>query len=384
VVAAVESFAFSNFTQPLDHSEIVIYPRPLLTALRPKIDEAIAQMNATLSASASGPNAAKFIDIYLKGLTTMAEQTDRMVISVGASQASTDLFMRMYPTKGSALEAFTQAQAPGDHSLLAKLPAGAEPPAFLSGTLRAGGARDALMAWMVDFMRSMYQSELTTEEWTRILGSWMDTLDGRFATTIELNLGKAGGQPDQPLGMRFSGLLGTTDANVMRTAWREMIAAMTASGGPTEVMGMRFTMIGQPDALEHDGVPVDLFRTTFDLTTLPPDQQAVMKAMGSTDQAMHFATFDQFGVIASADTEGATVRALIDAARGKGTTYQPSAGIQAAIDSSVQNGESFVYYINFGQLLAGAPVPVEMPFAAVVMGMGRHGEALSTRVSLRK
>jgi hypothetical protein len=389
VVAAAETFAFDNLTQPLDHSEIVIYPLPLMNAMRPQIDQALAQMNAALSASASGPNAAKFIDIYIKALTAMAEQTDRMVISVAASQTSTDLFMRMYPTKGSALEAFTQAQVPSDHALLAKLPGGTEPPALMSGTLLAGGAREALLDWTIEFMRSTYASQLSREEWMRILGAWLDTSDGRFATTIDLNLGAMAGQPGQggqPMGMRFGGLLGATDSNAMRTAWRDMIVGMTGSGGPAEIMGMRFTMSLQSDALEHDGVPVDLFRTTIDASQMPPEQQAMMKAMGSTDQAMHIATFDQFGVMASADTDGAAVRSFIDAARGKSTTYQPSASVQAAIDSSVQNGESLIYYIDFAKLLSSAPtpVPVDVPFSGVVMGLGRHGEALSTRVSLRK
>jgi hypothetical protein len=166
-----------------------------------------------------------------------------------------------------------------------------------------------------------------------------------------------------------------------------MIAAMTnVSGGASEIMGMRFTMSVQPDALEHDGVGVDLFRTTVDVSQMPPEQQAMMKAAGTTDQAIHFAAFDQFGAMATADAEGANIRALIDSSRGKGTTYQPSAAIQAAIDSSVQNGESLVYYIDFAKMMASAPVPLpaDMPFTAVVMGMGRQGEALSTRVSLRK
>jgi hypothetical protein len=391
VVAIAESFAFANLTQALDHSEIVIYPRPLLTAMRPKIDEGLAQMNAALSAAASGPNAAKFLDVYFKALTTMVEQTDRMVISVGASPTSTDLFIRMHANKGSALEAFAQAQVPGDHTLITKLPAGDEPPALMSGTMLAGGARDALMAWAVEFMRAMYQSELSNEEWTRILSLWVDTFDGRFATTIELNLpglaGPGGTEGTAPPGMQMSGLLGATDPTAMRTAWREMIAGMTkVSGGASEVMGMRFTMSVQPDALEHDGVAVDLFRTVVDVSQLPAEQQALMKLAGSTDQAIYFAAFDQFGAMATADTDGAAIRGIIDAARGKGTSYQPSAPIQAALDASVQNGESLFYYIDFAKLMASSPLPlpVEMPFTAVVVGMGRHGEALSMRVSLRK
>jgi hypothetical protein len=151
-------------------------------------------------------------------------------------------------------------------------------------------------------------------------------------------------------------------------------------------MGMRFTTTVQADAHEHDGVPVDLFRSTVDISQLPAEQQALMKAAGSADQAMHFAAFDQYGAMATADPEGANIRTLIDASRGKGAAYQPSPAIQAAIDGSVQNGESLVYYIDFAKLMASSPTPMpaDMPFTAIVMGMGRHGEALSTRVSLRK
>jgi hypothetical protein len=388
VVAAAESFAFDNLAQALDHSEIVIYPRPLLAALKPQIDEGLAAMRAQLSTSAAGPNAAQFIDVYIQGITAMAEQTDRIVISVGASTSSTDLFMRMYPSKGSSLEAFAQAQVPGDHSLLAKLPAGAEPPALMSGTMRAGGARDALLAWTVVFMRSMYQSELSVEEWAKVLGTWIDTFDGNFSVTMDMNLsGLAGGQAAPAPAIRMTGLLGSTDPAAMRTAWREMIAGMTTNpGGATEMMGMRFTMSTQPDALEHDGVGVDLFRSTVDFTSLPPEQQAALKATGSADQALHFATFDTFGAMATADTDGASIRGVIDSARGKGTTYTPTPAIKAAIDSSVQNGESLVYYIDFAKMMASSPTPVpaDMPFAAIVMGMGRRGDALSMRISLLK
>jgi hypothetical protein len=382
VVAAAEPFAFANLVQPLDHSEIVIYPQPLLAALRPKIDEGIAAMQATLAASPGGPGMAKFFDVYFKGLYSMAEQTDRIVISVGASTATTDAYIRMYPTKGSTLDSFVQAQVPGNHSLVAKLPAGFEPPALMSGTMRAGGARDALMAWMVEFMRSMYQSELSAEDWTKMLSAWLDTFDGNFSIAVEMGLGGK-----QPPGVSMTGLMGSTDAAGMRQAWRDMIAGMTKSGGGgTEIMGMRFSMSMQQDVFEHDGVPVDLFRTTVDLGSLPPEQQAILKAAGSTDQSLHFAAFDQVGAMASAVDDGANMRGLIDSARGKGAAYTPSASIQAAIDSSVKNGESLIYYIDFKSLMAGVPTPtpVDMPFAAVAMGMGKQGDALSMRISLIK
>lgn len=381
VVAAAESFAFTNLAQPLDHSEIVIYPRPLLTAMKPKLDEGIAQMNLALASSGGGVNMAKFLEVYIKGLTSMAEQTDRIVISLSASAASTDVYMRMYPTKGSGLESFTLAQVPGDHSLLAKLPGGFEPPALMSGSMQAGGARDALIAWMVEFMRSMYQSELSGEEWTKMLTTWLDTFDGKFSVAINMGGGS------KPMAVEVNGLMGATDAAAMRSAWRDMIAAMSkGNGGTTEMMGMRMTMTSTPDALEHDGVAVDLFNTKIDISQMPPEQQAILAAAGSTDQSMHFATFDQFGAMASAAGDGAQMRALIDAARGKGSTYQPSPKIAGALDSSVKIGESLLYYIDFKALTASmpTPTPVEMPFAAVVMGMGKHGDALGLRISLVK
>ena len=380
VVAAAESFAFANLGAPLDHSEIVIYPKPLMVALRPKIDEGLAAMKTQLDAMPGGANMAQFFDVYLKGLMAMTDQTDRVVISLAASTSSTDLYFRMYPTKGTSLEAFTQAQTPGDHSLLAKLPSGFQPPALMSGTMRAGAARDALMGWMVEFMRSMYRSDLSTEEWAKVLTTWLDTFDGNFSVAIEMGLG--GTKP----GMRMTGLMGSTDAAAMRTAWREMIVGMTKSGGTMEMLGMKVSMTHQPDALEHDGVAVDLFTSKIDASGMPPEQQAALAAAGSGDQSIHFAAFDQFGAMATAEDDGAPMKALIDAARGKGSTYQPSATIQAALDSSKQHGESLVYYIDFKSLMASmpTPTPIEMPFTAVVMGLGKAGEGLSMRISLLK
>lgn len=379
VVAAAESFAFQNLGKPLDHSEIVIYPEPLLAALRPKIDEGIAGVKQQLAKIPNGGNMGQFFDVYLRGLMAMAEQTDRVAISVGASSASTDLYMRMYPTKGSNLEAFTAAQVPGDHSLLAKLPAGFEPPALMSGSMHAGGARDALLGWMVEFMASIYQTGMSPEEWNKLLTTWLDTVDGNFAVAIELGLG--GPNP----GMRMSGLLGSSDAAGTRAAWREMIAAMSKIG-TTEMMGMSITMTHQADALEHDGVAVDLFTSTIDIANLPPEQKAALELTGGGKQAIHFAAFDQVGAMATAKDDGATIKALIDAARGKGSTYTPSASIQAVLDSSKQNNESLIYYIDFKALMSSlpTPAPVELPFAAIVMSLGKQGEALSTRISLRK
>lgn len=378
VIDEVGEFALSNLVKAPDHSEIVIYPKTALALFRGDLEAGIAQFNATMAASPAGPSAAKFMELYFGAMISMVEQTDRVVVSVGASQASSDVFLRLYPTANTTLAAFTVAQSPADHALLAKLPGGDEPPALLSGKMVAGDARDELIGWSVEFMASIYNTSLTAEQWQTVMGAWLDTFDGRFATAVDMDMAKPA--------FAMRGLLGSTDSETMRKTWRELAKAMTnTSGSAGEMMGMRFDMSFTESALEVDDVPVDLFRTTIDASAMPAEQQAIMQAAGTTDQAMHFATFDGYAVMASAEDEGSSVRAAIEAARGKAPSFQPSPDLTAALESSKQNGESLIYYINFAKFLPpGSPQPADLPFGAVVMGMGKHGDALSMRVSLHK
>jgi hypothetical protein len=378
VVAATEAFAFANLRKQPSHTELVIYPKTLLAAFKPQIDQSLAQLSQTFSSTGT-PGMGKFIGLYVETLVNMAEQTERVVVSVSPSTSSVDLFMRLYPKPGSTLAAFTAAQVPGDHSLLTKLPATKAPPAVLSGSLNAGAAKDRIVAWSIEFMASIYGTEFEAQAWTELFDRWLTTLDGRFAMAIEMDFAN----PQAP-DMDMWGLMGSTDAETMRAAWREMATAMgKLSANSPAIMGMGMDLSFKEGAAEHDGVSADLFETKLDLSQLPPAQRQAMEATGNASQAMYFAAYDQFGAMASADPDAAALRALIDSSRGKAQALEPDAELKATLAASQAMGESLIYYFDIGSIIP-PEAKGEIPFESMAMGMGKHGEALSMRFSMRK
>ncbi len=370
VVEVAEKFAFANLTKQPDHTEIVVYPAPLVAAFGPKIEENLAQLPA---ATGMEGMVARMLESYVKMLTGLADQTQRIVISASGGQTSSDLYVRFYPLPGSAFAGFVAAQNPADHALLTKLPAGIGQTALISGELHAGPAKDLLLAVTVEAMRLMYQSELSSEEWLALFEAWLATLDGKMAAAVDMTLA--------PLpSIRMASLLGTTDSAALRAAWRPMMAAITEAGGISATVGI--TLSFQEGALEHDGVPIDLYATSMDLSKLPPESQAAMK--NTANQSMHLATFDHFAAMASASDDKPIV-ALIDAARGKGETLEISGAFEQALSASKGRGESLIYWFDISKLMdASAPPAVGVPFRAIAMGMGKQGEALSLCISLRK
>ena len=376
LVDSAEDFAFANLSKVPDHSEIVIYPAPLRRAFADKIGEALAQIPTAMAGTGFEGTMTKMVEMYVQTFEAMSEQTERIVISASPSQTSNDLFMRFYPVAGTTFASFIAAQTPADHSLLAKLPANAGQGGLMSGELRAGAAKDAMLGFMIEAIQMLYSNTMTSEAWTKLVNDWIATLDGRFTASFSMDLAN----PATP-SMRMLTVFGSTDEAAMRAAWRAMMGAMTMDGAPLiQMMGMSVNVVFEPGALDHEGVPVDRYTTKIDASTMTPEAQAAMQKSGGLEQIMHMAAFDQLGAMASSADDMAE---LIDAARGKTKTFEPSKGIQRAMEVSQARGESLFYYLDFAALLPAGSAG-ELPFGAMVMGMGKQGEALSVCLSLRK
>jgi hypothetical protein len=87
-------------------------------------------------------------------------------------------------------------------------------------------------------------------------------------------------------------------------------------------------------------------------------------------------------VIGMASSPEATT-ALIDAVRGKGQTFVPNATLARALAAATARGDSFTYLIDLASMLPPG-MPEAPPFSAMVMSLGKQGEALSWCVSLQK
>ena len=371
VVSAAKDFAFANLTKYPDHSEIIIYPKLLLGSFAGEIEKNMGASMALLG----NEGLAQVMTNYAKGLISLGEQTERIVLSLASGSGSADLIARIYPVGGSSLASFVAAQVPSQHGLLGKLP-DADGTMVMTGDMRAGDARDALLNFGVAVLAPMY-SNVSVDEWMAMLEPWVENLDGSFALSMTMTI-----TPGQPGAMQFQSLMGANDPEALRNSWRTMLTKMAATGG-LEMMGMKFTSSHKPDVLTHDGVAIDLYESKIDTSALTAEQAAAIEAASAaTSQSMHFATFDKLAAMASADADGAAIKSLIDGARGKG--FEPNGQFATVLDASKQRGDSMLMYFDLASLMAANPTPVPLPFKAMSWGIGKHEGALSMRISLIK
>lgn len=376
VVSAAKDFAFTNLTKYPDHTEIIVYPQRLLKSYADAIDSGIAEVG-TLLAAQGGENMTQMLQSYFKGLVSVAGQTERVVVSVTSTPASADLIMRFYPVANSQLASFIGAQAPTDYALLGKLPSGGGM-MLMAGDFRAGPVRDALVEWSAGIMGPMYGG-MSADEWNTMLKPWLDNLDGRFAMSMNMTL-----DPSKGAQMQMQGLMGVSDSVALLAGWREMLSKMS-SGPAVEMMGMKISSKHETKVLEHDGVEVDLYSSTIDTSALPPDQAAAIEKAGTGNTSMHLAAFDNYAVMSTADADGQAVRAVIDAARGKGTNLELSPTLTSVIDASKQRGDSWLMYFDLAAVAANAPTPPpQLPFKGMSMAAGKYETGLGVRVALYK
>lgn len=379
VVEAAGEWAFANLLKAPDHSEFIVYPGPLMEAAGPMIEEGMRAANEQMAAQGT-PGMSALLGAYEAGFRGLTSQTERIVLSVAAGQASSDINMHFYPKAGSQMEKFIAAQVPSDHALMKQLPPNEKAGFVMSGELHGGEAHAALVEFMGEVSGAMYKSELSAAQWSELMGTWLDVLDGRVAMAIDAS-SMAEGKPK----MMISGLMGARDTESMRKVWRELIETFVKVSGAsgTEMMGMGISAKFEPEARAHEDVAVDRYTTTLDISKLPEEQRAIIEEAGATTQAMEFAAFDNLGAMSS--TEGGhSVDQLIDSARGKGGTFTPSAALTAVFADAQSHGESFIYFMDLASM-----VPPEqqqqMPVSSASASLGRlPSGALGFRVSLRK
>jgi len=377
IVAATEDFAFTHLTGYPDHSEFIVYPGMLLKIFAEDIAEGLDSMSAMMAGlGTTSEGSVALLRSYVKGMIAVGHQTERVVFSISSAAGSADLNVRLYPTEASVFASFVAAQVPADHALLSKLPSTAQAGMMvMSGDLRAGDARAALIDFSIEFMGSIYSS-LSSEEWAALMNPWLDNIDGRFAATTAMNIGA----DPAAIGMDLNAVMGAVDSEALRSAWRAMLGQMAKQSG-FEMMGMKIEVRYEQDALEHDGVSIDHYATTLDASTLPANERAAMEAAGSTNQQLHLAIFDGVAAIATADEAGRSIGAMIDASRGKAEGLQPAADLAAALSTAMHRGDSAIMYFDLNNI---ADAGAQVPFRAFTFNVGKSGPALDVRISIRK
>jgi hypothetical protein len=355
--------AVAAMPAPTSPSATIFVPRAL-SALGPDLRAARADVVAAVRAEQEGEEMIRFVEAGFDLLLAMAEQTQRIELAVAAPGDLAGFEVRLLHRPGTTFEQMSRLQAPADHALVSRLPAQDQVGILVSGRMLLGPLRQPAFAMGERMMGGDWTEVLaeTRDEWD----AWMDLFTGEFAMTAP----SFGVTPDSAAPtVELAYLVGVTDGPKVVSFFRrfsQLVAERSARGGGTTTMGIVQTSQFQPGAYVHDGIAVDVQRTTSDYRSVEGESGAALRRFGVVTQTSHVAAIDS--LLAMSIGEEARMRALLDAARGKGPTLELGPILAAAVAGSKARKESALMAMDM-RALAG-PMAGQMPISAVVLGLG--------------
>jgi hypothetical protein len=377
VVEAARGFAFDSLASPSNSIVAIAYPAPLNAIYKKEITQRIDSMARTLEAgNGQGNEFAVIMKLYHKALGALAEQSDRIELTVESQGATPSFLFKLFPVKGTTMAAFVDAQEATQHQLLAKLPATDRHGIVFSGLMHAGAARKAVVDFGVEVMKAMY----AIEDFSKLaaqMGPWFDAFDGRVAMTMSMNMDPSEGD----VGTAMNYLMGSSDTKAMRKGWHEMFDILAKGSWKSQeslMMGMKTKVQINKNVFQADGVEVDHYQTTMDLESLPAEQRTAIESMGMVEQNVYFAAFDNLAAMTSDKDGKSSMTSMVVAARGKQGGFQIPAGLAKVLDASKARKESLAMSMDIGSLASGG-TPSSIPFKTLVMGMGKDEGALVVR-----
>ena len=330
---------------------ITVYTANLMTRFKAEIADARKQMLGGLGA-AGGGQMTELMQTYVDGLLSALSDSDHVQITFDFTKSVGAVDFALVPRPGTRLAKVIALQRPADYALVGKLPATGAP-VLAAGRLDAGPYR----AGMLEAMTQLYGPG-TPKAMASALGAILKSATGDFAMAMQTMGGK---------GMAVTQLFGVTDAKATDKAIGQLLDAFKKPQSMT-MMGMTITQTTSTRPITHDGVAIRGYDVVYDFSKAPPETKASMGTMiPSTGLAARGATFDQLGVVAMSADGAAGVAAAIDAARGKGKRYAPTAQIADFLAGSRARKESLAMVMDLGALMgtggSGRPVMVSLGFA---------------------
>lgn len=339
-VAKVGPWALANLpSQPAPTAiTATIYVPTLLARYKAELTKARADMSAQIKTSPNPEMMQSFFDGFFGALAETAE----VRVTVDASAADAALDVALVPRAGSRLGKFIATQHPSDYALLADLP---DDPAMIvaAGHLENGPYR----AGMLELMSEMYAHGLPKD-----LIASIDAIMKASTADMAMSMRFAPGK-----GMAMAQVFGLADKKAADAAFAKVFAAIGKSRTFSS-MGFTATLTANPTPVDHDGVTLRSYDTTYDFSKAPADQRATMQAMlGAGGLRTVYATFDTLGVSVLAPDGEAMAGRTIDAARGKGRHYAPSKEIGDLLTASRDRKESFAAVLDFASFASVMGMP---------------------------
>lgn len=297
---------------------------------------------------------------YLDGLYSTFTDSEQIVVTLDVTRDLGAIDLAMTPKAGSRLAKFVATQHPSDYALVAKLPAMPAPMLF-AGHIESGPYRQG----MLDMFAAMY-GQGANKQLIDAMAAVMKASTGEIAMVMQMGPGKP---------LAITQLFGVADQKAADKSIDHLLA-LFKTGRTFDNMGISTTIKTNATTLAHDGVSLKGYDVTYDYTNAPASTRASMEKMfpGGTPLTARIATFDQLGLITMG---GADPTAAIDAARGKGARFAPSAAIADFLSGSRGRKESFMMVMDFGAI-TGMPGPER----TIVMSGGFADRSMHLRFTL--
>ncbi len=164
----------------------VAYMAPILTSFRAEIDAGKMQLGALMtmmSGGTGGDMLGKMLALYIDGIVTMAEQTDRIEARFAGQDALSGVDLTMHARPDTTFAGFCKAQEADDFELVTMLPAHEAPPLVMAGRMALGPARKPFVAFGEAVIAAMW-SDAINEETRGMIDPWLDLFTGRFAAEV--------------------------------------------------------------------------------------------------------------------------------------------------------------------------------------------------------
>jgi hypothetical protein len=337
----------------------VVYVPQVLRRYRTEIDAGRKQLAAQMAATQSSAQMTGMMQSYVDGLFSVVSDTDQLLVTIDVTKDLGAIDLAVTPKPGSRLAKFVAAQRASDYALLDKLPA-VQAPVVVAGHIESGPYRQG----MLDVFAAMYgQGE--SKELIATMSAIMKAATGDLAMVMQVGIG-------QP--MTITQLFGVADKKAVDKSI-DRVLALFKVGRTFDSSGISTTIKSNAQTIEHDGVSIRGYDVTYDMSKVPAAKRAIMEKMipAGTSTA-GIATFDQVGLLTLRSTDPG---AAIDAARGKGSHFAPSAAIADFLTGSRARQESFMMVMDFGAIL-GTPGPAR----SLMMSAGFADKTAHLRFSL--
>ncbi len=313
--------------------------RKLVERYRAEIEQGKQFMGQAMQTGGSA-GMAKIIQVEIDLLVRLASQTEEVRFVLDASATEAWFELGFTPTPGSTFEAFNKSQRPASAALLSRLPGTPAASMLLAGDYELGPLRGFiydLMAETVASWSGQKADDAFRKRWDELLAHFQ---------------GPIGASMNQGAGLQTSmqQLIAVDDG-------RKTIAAIKALfpwKQPTtiDMFGMmKVQMTPRDAAATHDGVSIDEMTMRFDLSSLPPQEQQMMRLMYGEEAKIMMAGFDKHMAITWGPNALPDMQKTIDMAR-RGPPVALSAGSKASFDAAAGRKASYIIFMNMASSLA--------------------------------